>query len=172
MRISIFITLISPLINNVFCDEGFVRNLNEETSSSFHRNIHNRSSGYLNMRKLLQQKEASPMRTERPKPFMMLYTSSVGSNWLMSELSQEPSICCIGIDPIDDICGDMIKGKNSGNGKRQLGWLKVALTPPTLEAYSDFMGKRLGRGDAWKAAWRLWKLKLVQHSLPCRAEEV
>jgi hypothetical protein len=135
-----------------------------------HHNKHNLNE--TSSKRRLSPQEAPALRTEKPLPFMLLYTTSVGSNWLMTELSHEPTVCCIGIDPLDDICGDMAKGKNSGNGKRQLGWLRVALTPPNLEEYSDFMGRRVGRGDAWKASWRLWKLKLVQHSLPCRAEEV
>ncbi len=116
-----------------------------------------------------RQLSEAPLANERPRPFLVLFTSSVGSSWLMQELSVDPAVCVIGHEPLDDFCA---AGKSSGNAKRQLGWLQVVLRPPSLDEYSEHLGQRTGRGEAWKAAWRRWKVALMQHALPCRVEEV
>jgi len=120
-------------------------------------------------RRLLEVGGELPLPTEKPHPFLLLFTTSVGSSWLLQELAVNPTVCVIGHEPLDDYCEG---GKSSGNGKRQVGWLRVALNPPNLDVYSEHMGRRMARGEAWRAAWRQWKAKLIQHSLPCRVEEI
>lgn len=118
-------------------------------------------------RRRLQPESALP--SEKPRPFIVLFTTSVGSSWLMQELQTNPAICVIGHEPLDDFCS---QGKSSGKGKQQLNWLRVAMSPPELDEFSEHMGRRMARGDGWRAAWRLWKVSLLQHALPCRTEEV
>jgi hypothetical protein len=113
----------------------------------------------------------APLPNEKPHPFMLVFTTSVGSSWLMQELSVNPSVCVIGHEPLDDYC-DAGSQQKAQNGKRQVGWLRVALTPPSLEVYSEHSNGRERRGEAWRRAWRLWKGKLIQHALPCRVKEV
>ena len=124
-------------------------------------------------RRRLGAREAAeaPLPSEKPRPFMLVFTTSVGSSWLMQELSVNPSVCVIGHEPLDDYCAPNSQQK-AQNGKRQVGWLRVALTPPSLEVYSEHSSGRERRGDAWRRAWRLWKGKLIQHALPCRVEEI
>lgn len=113
----------------------------------------------------------APLPNEKPRPFMLVFTTSVGSSWLMQELSVNPSVCVIGHEPLDDYC-DAGSQQKAQNGKRQVGWLRVALTPPSLEVYSEHSSGRERRGEAWRRVWRLWKGKLIQHALPCRVKEV
>jgi len=113
----------------------------------------------------------APLPNEKPLPFMLVFTTSVGSSWLMQELSVNPSVCVIGHEPLDDYC-DAGSQRKAQNGKRQVGWLRVVLTPPSLEVYSEHSNGRERRGEAWRRAWRLWKGKLIQHALPCRVKEV
>ena len=131
---------------------------------------HSAVHDHLLRRLLLGLPEAPPLPQEKPKPFMLVFTSSVGSSWLMQELSVNPSVCVIGHEPLDDYC--TVGSSRSVNGKRQVGWLRVALNPPSLSVYSEHHGGVLKRGEAWRRAWRLWKAKLIQHALPCRVEEI
>lgn len=110
-------------------------------------------------------------RIRGTSPFLLYFTFHVlrFPVCVSQELAVNPAVCVIGHEPLDDYCA---AGKSSGNGKRQVGWLRVALNPPDLEVYSEHMGRRMARGEAWRAAWRQWKTKLIQHSLPCRVEEV
>ena len=161
----------------------FVHPFNETVVTSviplatFTRNIsRNEHNGLRRRRQLLStipgwsDAPGPALEHEQPMPFLVLFTDSVGSSWLMNELSIHPTVCTLGIEPLDDYCGHA--GKSSGNAKRQLGWLRVAMSPPSVQVFSEHAGRRLWRGEAWKAAWRRWKVKLVQHSLPCRIEEL
>lgn len=58
-------------------------------------------------------------------------------------------MCVIGHEPLDDYCE---AGKSSGNSKRQLGWLRVFLHPPSLDEYSEHLGQRFGRGEVTPVA--------------------
>ena len=76
---------------------------------------------------------------------------------LWQRLTITPGSCMLGYEPLDDCRG---KGEKS-NLARKLGWMRVALSTPG------------GRTDEErKAHWRAWGDKLVERSLPCRAQEV
>lgn len=77
----------------------------------------------------------------------MVFATSVGPSWLTQELSVNPSVCVIGHEPLCDYCAPN-SHEPAQNGKPHVGWLRVALTPPSLEVYSENSSGRARRGDA------------------------
>ena len=79
-----------------------------------------------------------------PVPFVVLFESSSGSSWLMSELAAHPQLCVVQFEPIDNITM-----ASAADHAARIRWLSTLWAPQ--------------RADG--GAWARWKSALVAASV-------
>ena len=82
--------------------------------------------------------------TEPPVPFVVLFESSSGSSWLMSELAAHPQLCVVQFEPIDNITM-----ASAADHAARIRWLSTLWAPQ--------------RADG--GLWARWKSALVAASV-------
>ena len=91
-----------------------------------------------------RQQRAPPPSHSAAVPFVVLFESSSGSSWLMSELAAHPQLCVVQFEPIDNITM-----ASAADHAARIRWLSTLWAPQ--------------RADG--GAWARWKSALVAASV-------